>query len=135
MYPSLTLSKGFSTKGMFRNIGIDKKKMNKQSTKGNSNDEKMAELCCQHLFHPRVPASSKFLPGMVANLNSSLSSRVKIIRKTCLYTHVSVRLTLSVYLCVTLYFMIDKIENLLMLPSPEMLKIIKMSVTKAAQER
>ena len=34
--------------------------------------------------------------------------------------------------CVIFYFTIDKIENLLMLPSPEMLKIIKMSVTKAA---
>ena len=132
MYPSLTLSKGFSTKGMFRNIGIDMKKMNKQTTKGSTKEEKGN---CQHLFHPRVPASSKFLPGMVANLNSSLSSRVKIIKKICLYTHISVRLTLSVYLCVTLYFMIDKIENLLMLPSPEMLKIINMSVTKAAQQR
>ena len=36
------------------------------------------------------------------------------------------------HLCVIFYFTIDKIENLLMLPSPEMLKIIKMSVTKAA---
>ena len=82
MYPSLTLSKGFSTKGIFRNIGIDMKKMNKQSAKGNSNEEKMTELYCRHLFHPRVPASSKFLPGMVANLNSSLSSCVKI-REGC----------------------------------------------------
>ena len=108
--------------------------MNKQSTKGNSNEEKMTELYCRHLFHPRVPASSKFLPGMVANLNSPLSSCVKIIRKICLYifVYVSVTQTLCIFLCVTLYFAIDKIENLLMLPSPEMLKIIKMSVTRAA---
>ena len=38
---------------------------------------------------------------------------------------------MSVHLCVIFYFTIDKIENLLMLPSPEMLKIIKMSVTIA----
>ena len=58
-----------------------------------------------------------------------------VIKKICLYTHVGVRLTLSVYLCVTFYFTITKIDNLLMLPSPEMLKIIKMSVTKAVPQR
>ena len=98
MYPSLTLSKGFSTKGMFRNIGIDMKKMNKQSTKGNSNDEKKAELCCQHLFHPCVPASSKLLPEIVAKLNSPLKSCKKIIRTTRLYYHACVCDTHSVYL-------------------------------------